>query len=160
MKSSINQAVLVTGSFELEGAGRGGKGTLGPGDVYLAGGGFGPPGEANFSTREGTHHWAGSLTAWSHNRERRTCRAPWREGRDTWQMGQHAPCCPSPGPATPGIIAYPLGYACPGTPQKPQLPGKLSRAFKQQPPPRGPCSGKNKAPTLQAHPASQVTPEQ
>lgn len=39
-------------------------------------------------------------------------------------------------------------------PQKPQLPGNLSRAFKQQPPPKGARSGKNKALTLRAHPAS------
>lgn len=56
--------------------------------------------------------------------------------------------------------SIPLGFACPGTPQKPQLPGNLSRALKQQPPPKGACSGKNKAPTLKAHPASQGAPEQ
>lgn len=80
MKSSINQAVLVTDSLELAGLEGEGK-ILWAQEVFtLLDVALVPPGEDNFSTREGTHHWAGSLTAWSHNRERKTCRAPWREG--------------------------------------------------------------------------------
>lgn len=80
MKSSINQAVLVTGSFELAGLEGEGK-VLWAQEVFtLLDVALVPPGEATFSIREGTHHWAGSLSARSHNRERRACRAPWREG--------------------------------------------------------------------------------
>lgn len=76
MKSSINQAVLVTGSLELAGLEGEGK-ILWAQEVFtLLDVALVPPGEAYFSTREGTHHWAGSLTAWSHHRERKACRAP------------------------------------------------------------------------------------
>lgn len=53
-------------------------------------------GEADFSTRKGTHPWVGSLVAWSHPRERRKGPAERASGRkgclDTWQMVQLAPC--------------------------------------------------------------------
>lgn len=75
-------------------------------------------------------------------------------------MVQNAPCPLAVLHQGPSITAYPLGYACSGTPHKPQLPGNLSRAFKQQQPPEGARSGKNKAPTLKAHAASQGAPEQ
>lgn len=90
VKSSINQAVLVTGSLELAGLEGEGK-ILWAQEVFtLLDVALVPPREAYFSTREGIHHWAGSLTAWSHNRERKACRAPWREGEHL----ANGPACP------------------------------------------------------------------
>lgn len=164
VKSCIDQKVLRTGSAEL--AGLKGRGRYsGPGRCLPCWMCFGPSGGANFSTRKGTHPWAGRLFAWSHPRERREGPAERVPGGKSGHRANGTaclmpPCRPPPGPSTPDITAYPLGYACSGTPQKPQLPGNLSRALKQQPPPKGACSGKNKAPTLKVHAASQGAPVQ
>lgn len=95
VKSCIDQKVLRTGSAEL--AGLKGRGRYsGPGRCLPCWMCFGPSGGANFSTRKGTHPWAGRLFAWSHPRERREGpaeRVPGGKGSlDTGQMVQHASC--------------------------------------------------------------------
>lgn len=166
VKSCIDRTVLRAGSSELAGL-KGRERYSGPGRCLPCWMRLWSLRRSQlFSTRKGTHPWAGSLVVWHHPRERRKGpaeRAPGGKGRSGYLANGTAcptpPCYPPPGPATPGIPASPLGCACFSVPQKPQLPGNLSRAFKQ-PPPKGACSGKNKAPTPKAHPASQGASEQ
>lgn len=122
---------------------------MGPGGVYLAGCSFGLSGEANSSTRKGliTGQVAQLLGAIP---DREVPAEPSGGERRSGYLTRGITCLltvPLPGPSTPGVTVCPLGYACPGTPQKPQLLRKLSRAFQQQEPLKGICSGKNKAPT-------------